>query len=184
MQYSINETKELAMHLGMDYQTWDDLYVTFGEEPERLKFEALHKTVVGTHLTFNDIRKAVEIGKIRTIHSLCKVVRGNPIDFDQEPEKWDLVPTEEHLDRVAPLVGNNSLSFLVELGMKFQTWEEIKYKQAERDLVKLNRHILQEWKSNFCSLHNIRPSLRDIGKAFNNIGKNIKIIENVLADLL
>lgn len=73
MQYSITETKELAMYLGMDYQTWDDLYVTFGEEPERLKFEALHKTVVGTHLTFKDIRKAVEIGKIQTIHSLCKV---------------------------------------------------------------------------------------------------------------
>lgn len=72
-QYGINETKELAMHLGMTYQTWDDLYVTFGEEPERLKFEALHKTVVGTHLTYIDIRKAVEIGKIQTIHSLCKV---------------------------------------------------------------------------------------------------------------
>lgn len=73
MQYSINETKELAMHLGMDYQTWDDLHVTFGEEPERLKFEVLLKTVVDTHLTFNDIRKAVEFGKIRSIHSLCKV---------------------------------------------------------------------------------------------------------------
>ncbi|VDI42894.1 Hypothetical predicted protein [Mytilus galloprovincialis] len=184
MQYSINETKELAMHLGMDYQTWDDLHVTFREEPERLKFEALIKTVVGTHLTFNDIRKAVEFDKVRSIHSLCKVVRGNLIDFDQEPEKWDLVPTEEHLDRVAPLVGNNSLSFLVELGLEFRTWEEIKYRQSERDLVKLNRHILQEWKTNFCLFHNIRPSLRDIGKAFNNIGKNIRIIENVLADLL
>ncbi|CAC5375214.1 unnamed protein product [Mytilus coruscus] len=155
MQYSINETKELAMHLGMEYQTWDDLYVTFGEEPERLKFE------------------------VRS-----RVVRGNPIDFDQEPEKLDLVPTEQHLDRVAPLVGNNSLPFLLELGLDFRTWKEIKYRQTERDLVKLNRHILQEWKCNFCSLHNIRPSLRDIGKAFNNIGKNIRIIENVLVDLL
>lgn len=104
--------------------------------------------------------------------------------IDREPEKWDLVPTEEHLDRVAPFVGNNSLPFLVELGMELRTWEEIKYRQRERDLVKLNRNILQEWKYNFCSLHNIRPSLRDIGKAFNNIGKNIRIIENVLADLL
>ncbi|CAC5375220.1 unnamed protein product [Mytilus coruscus] len=184
MQYSINETKELANHLGMENQTWDDMYVTFGEEPERLKFEALLRSVQCSNLTFNNIKQAVEFGKIQTIHSLCKVVRGNPIDFEQEPEKWDLVPTEEHLDRVAPLVGNNSLPFLVELGLEFRTWEEIKYRQRERDLVKLNRHILQEWKSNFCSLHNIRPSLRDIGKAFNNIGKNIRIIENVLADLL
>ncbi|XP_052079214.1 uncharacterized protein LOC127717566 [Mytilus californianus] len=184
MQYNINETKELAIHLGMEYQAWDDLFVTFGEEPERLKFEALLRSVECSHLTFNDIRKAAEDGKIQTIHSLCRVVRGNPIDFDQEPEKWDLVPTEEHLDRVAPLVGHNSLPFLVELGLEFRTWEEIKYRQTERDLVKLNRNILQEWKSNFCSLHNIRPSLRDIGKAFNNIGKNIRIIENVLADLL
>lgn len=73
MQYNINEIKELGMHLGMDSQTWDDLYVTFREEPERLKFEALRRPFDGSHLSFNDIRKAVEFGKIRTIHSLCKV---------------------------------------------------------------------------------------------------------------
>lgn len=94
-----------------------------------------------------------------------------------------MVPTEEHLDRMAPLVGNNSLSFLVELGMGFQTWEQIKYRQNERDLVKLNRDILLEWKSEFCSSYNIRPSLRHVAQAFNNIGTNIKTIESVLADL-
>lgn len=91
--------------------------------------------------------------------------------------------TDEHLDRVAPLVGNNSLPFLVELGMEFQTWEQIKYRQRELDLIKLNRDILQEWKYVFCPLHSIKPTLRYIGQAFNNIGKNIRIIENVLADL-
>lgn len=74
MQYSINETKELAIHLGMDYQIWDDLYVTFGEEPERLKFEALWRTVEGSHLTFNSIGKAVKECKIQTRHSLCRWV--------------------------------------------------------------------------------------------------------------
>lgn len=73
MQYSINETKELAMHLGMDYQTWDDLYVTFGEEPERLKFEALLRSVQYSNSTLNNIKKAVEAGKIQNKHSLCKV---------------------------------------------------------------------------------------------------------------
>ncbi|CAC5383627.1 unnamed protein product [Mytilus coruscus] len=101
----------------------------------------------------------------------------------QEQEKWNLVFTEEHLDRVAPLVGNNSLSFLVELGMEFKTWEKIKYTQREHDLVKLNRDILEEWKYVFCSSNSIKPTLRLIGQAFNNIGKNIRIIENVLADL-
>lgn len=102
---------------------------------------------------------------------------------DQEPQKWDVVPTEEHLDRIAPLVGNSSLPYLVELNMEFEIWEQIKYRQKENDLVKLNRDILQEWKSEFCLLNNIRPSLRLVGQAFNNIGKNIRIIENVLADL-
>ncbi|XP_052080208.1 uncharacterized protein LOC127718253 [Mytilus californianus] len=182
MQYSVNETKELAIHLGMQFNTWERLYETFGEEPERLNFEILRRCLNGSNITFNEIRKAVKSGKIQNPHTLCKVVRGQPIDFDQEPEKWDLVPSEEHFDKLAPLVGNNSLAFLVELGMEFATWEHIRFKQNDRDLVKLNRDILQEWKTTFCSLKTIRPSLRHIGQAFNNIGKNIKIVENVLTD--
>lgn len=100
-----------------------------------------------------------------------------------EPEKWDLVPTEKHIDRIAPLVGNNSLLFLVELGMDFKSWEQIRYRQKERDLVKLNRDILQEWSFTFCNVHTIRPTMRHIVQALTNIGKNIKTIENALADL-
>ncbi|CAG2246719.1 unnamed protein product [Mytilus edulis] len=173
MQFSVNETKELANHLGMQYNTWERLYLTFVEEPERLNFETLRKCLDGSHITFNDIRKAVESGSIQNPHIICKV--------NHEPEKWDMETTEEHFDRLAPLVGNNSLAFLVELGMEFQTWEQIRFKQSDRDLVKLNRDILQEWKT-ICNINTIRPSLRHIGQAFNNIGKNIKIVEHLLAD--
>ncbi|VDI58011.1 Hypothetical predicted protein [Mytilus galloprovincialis] len=157
MQYSINETKELAISLGMQVGTWDDMYVTLCEEPERLKFETLRRCIGDSNKTFNDIRNAIELGKIQNQHTLCKVVRGNTIDFDKEPEKWDLIATEEHLDRVAPLVGNKSLPFLVELGMEFKTWEQIKYRQKEKDLVKLNRDILQEWRSVFCVSYQLKP---------------------------
>ncbi|XP_071150393.1 uncharacterized protein [Mytilus edulis] len=183
MQYTVNETKELANHLGMQYNTWERLYLTFVEEPERLNFETLRKCLDGSHITFNDIRKAVESGNIQNPHIICKVVREKLIDFDHEPEKWDMETTVEHFDRLAPLVGNNSLAFLVELGMKFQKWEQIRFKQSGRDLVKLNRDILQEWKT-FCNINTIRPSLRHIGQAFNNIGKNIKNVEHLLADFV
>lgn len=105
-------------------------------------------------------------------------------NIDKEPEKWDLVPTEEHIDRLAPVIGNNSLAFLIELGMEFQTWEQMNHRQNERDLVRLNKEILEEWKTTFCRLHTLKPTLRKIAQAFSNIGKNIKIVENSILDLL
>ena len=67
------------------------------------------------------------------------------------------------------------------LQLCFQDWEQIKYRQSERDLVQLNCDILEAWKQN-CNKYNVRPTLRDIGRAFGNIGKHIKIIESTLFD--
>ena len=64
--------------------------------------------------------------------------------------------------------------------MDFTIWEEITHRQVEQDLCKLNHDILEEWKGKFCESESIRPSLRRIAQAFNNIGKNIKVIENAL----
>ena len=109
------------------------------------------------------------------IFCLCVVI------LDLEPEKWDLKLTDKFIDKLAPLVGNQSLQFLLELDMTFQDWEQIKHKQLERDLVRLNCDILEAWKQN-CDKHTVRPTLRDIGRAFGNIGNHIKIIENTLFD--
>lgn len=73
MQYNIYEIKELAICLGMQSTTWDDLYATFDKEPERLKFEALLKCISGFQKTFDDIRKAAAVIKIQSEHTLCKV---------------------------------------------------------------------------------------------------------------
>ncbi|VDI09861.1 Hypothetical predicted protein [Mytilus galloprovincialis] len=81
MQYSIHETKELAIRLGMEYNTWERMYDTLGEEPERLNFEILHRCIESSSITFDDIKKAVEIGNIKNPHILCKVLRDKPIDF-------------------------------------------------------------------------------------------------------
>lgn len=99
---------------------------------------------------------------------------------DSKPEKWDIVPTDEHIDKISPLIGKKSLQFLVELEMDFHTWEQINYRQTERDLVALNKSILNEWKFNLCKNTNVRPSMRKIGQAFKNIGKDISILENML----
>lgn len=94
-----------------------------------------------------------------------------------------MVPTEEHIDILAPLVGNNSLPFLIELGMEFQIWEQISYRQNERDLVRLNKDILEEWRHKFCTIHTLKPTLRTIAQAFSHIGKSLKTVENTLSDL-
>ena len=109
------------------------------------------------------------------IFCLCFVI------VDLEPEKWDLVLTDEYIEKLAPLIGRQSLQFLLELDMTFQDWEKIEYRQSERDLVQLNCDILEAWKQN-CYKHSVRPTLRDIGRAFGNIGKHIKIIESTLFD--
>ena len=109
------------------------------------------------------------------IFCICVVI------LDLEPEKWDLVLTDEYIDKLAPLVGSTSLQFLLELDMTFQDLEQIKHRQSERDLIRLNCEILEAWKRN-CNTYNVRPTLRDIGRAFGNIGKHIKIIANTLLD--
>lgn len=69
MQYNIYETKELAICLGMQSTTWDDLYVTFGEEPERLKFEALRRCISGSQKLLMTSKKLLPSLK----YTFCKV---------------------------------------------------------------------------------------------------------------
>jgi hypothetical protein len=109
------------------------------------------------------------------IFCLCVVI----LDF--ETEKWDLVLTDEFIDKLAPLVGSQSLPFLLELDMTFQDWEQIKCRPPEGDLVRLNRDILETWKQN-CNKYHVKPTLREIARAFGNIGKHIKIIGKTLFD--
>lgn len=73
MQYSVTETKELCIYLGMQYNSWEKMYHALADEPERLNFETLRKCLDSFHITFNDIRKAIEDGSIQNPHILCKV---------------------------------------------------------------------------------------------------------------
>ena len=95
---------------------------------------------------------------------------------------WDSPPTDQDIDKLAPLVGRRSLPFLVELGMDFAVWERIFYRQSERDLVKLNQDILEEWRGKFCQSLSIKPTLRGIAQAFINIDMSLKMVENALFD--
>ncbi|XP_071150119.1 uncharacterized protein [Mytilus edulis] len=180
--YSINATRELALQLGLETTELDKLLLS--NDSETWQFEVFKKCRDTFALTFGNIRDASEACKFGNIHKLCKLVKGDVIDFDKEPEKWDLVPTEEHIDRLAPIIGNNSLQFLIELEMELKTWEQISYRHTiERDLVKLNKDILEEWRTKFCKMHSLKPTLRKIAQAFSNIGKHIDIVENTLSDL-
>ncbi|CAG2205353.1 unnamed protein product [Mytilus edulis] len=179
--YSSFEAQELAIYLGLPNSAVETILET--EDPKTSSFEILRQCRNSKVVTFKDIREALEQIEKKSIHTLCKLVKGESIHFDMEPEKWDLVPTAEQIDRLAPLVGKNSLPFQIELGMDFHTWEQISYRQNERALVRLNRDILEEWRFQFCKMHSLKPTLRKIAHAFSNINKNIKIVENTLSDL-
>ncbi|CAG2215800.1 unnamed protein product [Mytilus edulis] len=180
--YSRDNVRELAIRLGLSTTDVDNMLDT--DDPRKWNFEVLRQCRNSVNMTFNHIKEAVEASGQDSIHRLCKLVKGVSIDFETQQEMWDLVPTDEHIDRLAPLVGNNSLPFLIELGMEFQTWEQISYRQNERDLVRLNKDILEEWRNKFCTKHSLKPTLRTIAQALSYIGKSVKIVENTLSDLL
>lgn len=76
MQYSIHETKELAVHLGMPFSALDmldDVFDTSVNEPVRVKFEILSRCSHSFYITFNDIKRALESGEIQNPHTICKV---------------------------------------------------------------------------------------------------------------
>ncbi|XP_063412595.1 uncharacterized protein LOC134695301 [Mytilus trossulus] len=181
--YSSNEVRELAIHLGLSVTAVDNKDYT-GDRTS-WNFEVFRRCRNRNWVTFKEIANAIDNSAVNgSMHTLCKLVKYQFIDFDREPEKWDVVPTEEHIDRLVPLVGNQSLPFLIELGMDFNTWERISHKQTERDLVtRLNKDILEEWRNKFCRMHNLKPTLRTIAQSFRNIGKHFQIVENALLDL-
>ncbi|XP_071149247.1 uncharacterized protein [Mytilus edulis] len=154
--YSSFEAKEMALHMGLSDREVETILET--EDPKTACFEILRQCRDSMVVTFEDVKAALQIIGKTSIHILCKLVKGKPIYFDMEPEKWDLVPTAEHIDRLAPLIGKNSLPFLIELGMDFNTWEQIRRRQNERDWVRLNQDILVEWRFKFCRMHNLKPT--------------------------
>ncbi|CAC5373896.1 unnamed protein product [Mytilus coruscus] len=179
--FSKNEARETAIKLGLSTKDLDSILET--DDSRKWSFEVLRRCRDSIAVTFGHIKEAVEASGQENIHILCKLVKGDSIDFEKEADKWGMVPTEEHIDRLAPLIGNNSLPFLIELGMEFQTWEQIAHRQNERDLVRLNKDILEEWRFQFCKMHSLKPTLRNIANAFINIGKNVQIVEKTLSDL-
>ncbi|VDI23309.1 Hypothetical predicted protein [Mytilus galloprovincialis] len=181
VMYSSNDIRDLTIHLGLSATDVDNTVNT--GDPKLWNFEVLRQCRDSHAVTFKDIKRAIAAAAKGHIHTLCKLVKGDFIGYDREPEKWDVIPTEEHIDRLVPLVGNKSLPFLIELGMDFHTWERISHKQHERDLVRLNKDILEEWSNKFCRMHSLKPTLRTIAQSFSNIGKNVKIVENALLDL-
>ncbi|XP_076088359.1 uncharacterized protein LOC143058799 [Mytilus galloprovincialis] len=181
LMYNSNDVRELAIHFGVSATDVDNTVDT--GDPKIWNLEVIRQCRDSHAVTFKELKNAIEAAGKGNIHTLCKIVRGDFIDFDMEPEKWDVVPTEEHIDRLVPLVGNKSLPFLIELGMDFHTWERISHRQNERDLVRLNKDILEEWCKKFCRIHSLKPTLRAIAQSFSNIGKHVKIVENALLDL-
>ncbi|XP_052072652.1 uncharacterized protein LOC127710739 [Mytilus californianus] len=177
--YNVDEIRQLVGYLNLPYTEWDDLFI-LEPEPQLLKFKALCLCHEQSTLTFRKIKKAVEEGQIQNPHTLCEVMRSSSVDFDTDPEKWDMVPSDEDIDIMAPLIGNKSLFFLVELGMDLKIWDKINYSQMKRDLVKLNKDILDEWRLNFCKANNVRPTMRMIAHAYKSIGKDVRVIETTL----
>ena len=114
-------------------------------------------------------------GKLLLFHQYLKYQQVLLISDKTNPV-LDRIPTDEDIDRLAPVVGADSLHFLVELGLEFQDWDQIEYR-CGRDLVHTNRTILNVWKEKCENGPGVRPTMRTIYKAFANIGKSQRVVE-------
>jgi hypothetical protein len=63
------------------------------------------------------------------LHTVSQIIK---INMHPITKNNSYLLTDEFIDKLAPLVGSQSLPFLLELDMTFQDWEQIKYKQSER----------------------------------------------------
>ncbi|CAG2254340.1 unnamed protein product [Mytilus edulis] len=103
VMYGSNDIRDLAIHLGLSATDVDNTVNT--GDPKLWNFEVIRQCRDSHAVTFKDIKRAVAAAGKGHIHKLCKLVKGDFIGYDREPEKWDVVPTEEHIDRLVPLVG-------------------------------------------------------------------------------
>ncbi|XP_076116850.1 uncharacterized protein LOC143084323 [Mytilus galloprovincialis] len=90
----------------------------------------------------------------------------------------DCIPTDEILDKVAPLIGNMVFQLGTELGLLVTDIENIKVKY-NRDSPAQNKEVLFTWRKD----RRVKPTLRVLEEALVNIGRGANCLENVVKDV-
>ncbi|XP_076081059.1 uncharacterized protein LOC143051966 [Mytilus galloprovincialis] len=90
----------------------------------------------------------------------------------------DCIPSDEIVDRLAPLIGKIVFQLGIELGLSVEDLESIKEKW-DRDLTAQNKEVLFTWRKD----RTVKPTIRVLEQAFVNIGKGARCLKEVLKDV-
>ncbi|CAG2197084.1 unnamed protein product [Mytilus edulis] len=90
----------------------------------------------------------------------------------------DFIPTDEILDKLAPLIGQVFFQLGTEIGLSIPTLENIQSNNPS-DLAEQNRVVLFKWREDQL----IKPTIRVLMQALVNIGRGARCLEEVLKNI-
>ncbi|XP_071122490.1 uncharacterized protein [Mytilus edulis] len=181
LRLSVNcETRmlhDLALHLGMEEMVWDDMEYNYPGNIQLVKFLTLMHLKENDEISFSDLDKGLREMEITT-HKLCVVRCRKQVKSNIPDDILDCVPSDEILDRLAPLVGKIVFQLGIELGLSVEDLESIKEKW-ERDLTAQNKEVLFTWRKG----RTVKPTIRVLEQVLVDIGKGARCLKEVVKDV-
>ncbi|XP_076080542.1 uncharacterized protein LOC143051535 [Mytilus galloprovincialis] len=168
---------ELALHLGMEDMVWSDMVENYPTNTQMVKFLTLIHLKENYEISFAELDNGLREMEVTT-HKLCVVRRRKQVKSGILDDILDCIPSDEILDRLAPLVGKIVLQLGIELGLSVEEIERIKEKW-DRDLTAQNKEVLFTWRKD----RTVKPTIRILEQAFVNIGKGARCLKEVLKDV-
>ncbi|XP_076080541.1 uncharacterized protein LOC143051534 [Mytilus galloprovincialis] len=168
---------ELALHLGMEEMVWSDMVENYPTNTQMVKFLTLIHLKENYEISFAELDNGLREMEVTT-HKLCVVRRRKQVKSGIPDDILDCIPSDEILDRLAPLIGNIVFQLGIELGLSVEEIESVKVKR-DRDLLAQNKEVLFTWRKD----RTVKPTIRVLEQAFVNIGKGSKGLKEVVKDV-
>ncbi|XP_071123623.1 uncharacterized protein [Mytilus edulis] len=121
---------DLALHLGMEEMVWNDMEYNYPGNIQLVKFLTLMHLKENDEISFSELDNGLREMEITT-HKLCVVRRRKQVKSSIPDDILDCIPSDEILDRLAPLVGKIVFQLGIELGLSVEEIESIKENSTE-----------------------------------------------------
>ncbi|XP_076116519.1 uncharacterized protein LOC143083993 [Mytilus galloprovincialis] len=181
LRLSVNcETRmlhDLALHLGMEEMVWDDMEYNYPGNTQLVKFLTLMHLKENDEIRFTELDNGLREMEI-TPHKLCVVRHRKQVQSSIPDDILDCIPSDEILDRLAPLVGKIVFQLGIELGLSVEEIESIKEKY-DGDLTAQNKEVLFKWRRD----RTVKPTIRVLEQVLVNSGRGPRCLKEVVKDV-
>ncbi|CAC5404612.1 unnamed protein product [Mytilus coruscus] len=168
---------DLALHLGMEEMVWSDMVENYPTNTQMVKFLTLMHLKENDEIRFTELDKGLREMEIIP-HKLCVVRQRKQVKSSIPDDILDCIPSDEIVDKLAPLIGKIVFQLGIELGLSVEELESIKEK-CDRDLTAQNKEVLLTWRKD----RTVKPTIRVLEQVFVNIGKGARCLKEVVKDV-